>query len=105
MDLTHEAQRSLKPCHSLFKSVVHPPPPGFHQCLTGGKCDLLEATTNGAMAGAQTRDPVIHGKYQHSLKSCHCSANFPGLAVYYYYVANPSQLNDDVILKGGQWLH
>ena len=83
----------------MFKSVVHPPLPGFHQCLAGGKCDLLETTTNDAMAGARTRDPVIHGEYEHSFKSCHCSANLPGLGVYHYYVPIRSQLNDDVILK------
>ena len=26
------AQRSLQPCHSLFKSVLNPPLSRFHQC-------------------------------------------------------------------------
>ena len=60
---------------------------------------------NGAMAGARTRDPVIHGEYEHSFKPCHCSANFPGLTVYHYYVPIPSQLKDDVILKIVHWLY
>ena len=57
------------------------------------------------MAGARTRDPVIHGEYEHSFQSCHCSANFPGLAVYHYYALIPSQLNDDVVLKSVHWLY
>ena len=60
---------------------------------------------NGAMAGARTRDPVIHDEYEHSFKPCHCSENFPGLTVYHYYVPIPSQLNDDVILKRVHWLY
>ena len=52
----------------------------------------------------RTSDPVIHGEYEHTFMSCHCSENFHGLVVYRYFLPIPSQLNGDVILKRVHWL-
>ena len=57
--------RSLR--HKVVSSLVTVCPsqsyvPGFLWLTStgqGGKCDLLKATTNGAPARSQTRDPLV----------------------------------------------